>query len=149
MTDKELLEAAAKAAGIKGTYRTEAVIISGDWFDVTAIFYDDGSGWWNPLDRDEDAFHLVETFDLAVWSRGFVGGMWRVSTKYGNNYQSVDLRRAIVMAAAGRPTDTKKATAKEALQAVLALDEKGAILSTSGRSEEFHAAMQLVHKALT
>ena len=149
MTDKELLEAAAKAAGIKGTYLTVAILISGVWFDAAAIFYDDGSGWWNPLADDRDAFRLLETLDLAVWSRGFAGGLWRVSTKDGPYYQSVDLRRAIVMAAAGRPAAAKKATAKEALQAILALDEKGAILSTSGRSEEFHAAMQLVHEALT
>ena len=83
MTDKELLEAAAKAEGIKGAYRTEAVLIAGDWFDVTAIFYDDGSGWWNPLADDGDAFRLLETRDLAVWARGFAGGLRRVKTKDG------------------------------------------------------------------
>ena len=149
MTDKELLEAAAKAAGIKGTYRTEAVIIAGDWFDVTAIFYDDGSGWWNPLTDDGDTYRLLETLDLAVWSRGFSGGLRRVKTKDGYTYLEEDLRRAIVLAAADRPADTKKDTAKEALQAILALDEKGAILSTLGYSAKFHAAMQLVHEALT
>lgn len=64
MTDKELLEAAAKAAGIEGEYRTERMCIGGDWQDVTAIFLPDDDGWWNPLTDDGDAFRLACGLDL-------------------------------------------------------------------------------------
>ena len=134
-TDVELLAAAAEAVN------------GGCWHPLTHNPPHGGS--WNPLTDDGDAFRLLEALDLAVWSRGFAGGLRRVKTKDGHNYLEEDLRRAIVMAAAGRPAARKEIAAKGALQAILTLDEKGAILSAPGRSEEFHAAMQLVHEALT
>jgi hypothetical protein len=64
MTDQELLEAAAKAAGIDGDYRTEYLCIDGDWENVTAIFLPDDDGWWNPLTDDGDAFRLAVDLGL-------------------------------------------------------------------------------------
>ena len=64
MTDRELLEGAAKAAGIEGEYRTENLCVGGDWMDVTAIFFPDGMGWWNSLQEDGDALRLAVQLDL-------------------------------------------------------------------------------------
>ena len=66
MTDKELLEAAAKAAGIEGEHRTENLCVGGDWMDVTAIFFADGMGWWNPLNDDGDALRLAVKLNLNL-----------------------------------------------------------------------------------
>jgi hypothetical protein len=65
MTDRELLEAAAKAAGIDGEYRTEHLCVGGDWLDVTAIFLADDAGWWNPLLDDGDALRLAVKLGIA------------------------------------------------------------------------------------
>jgi len=67
MTDRELLEMAAKAAGIDGEYRTERLCIAGDWLDVTAIFYDGGMRWWNPLEDDGDALRLAVTLGIDFY----------------------------------------------------------------------------------
>ena len=52
-TDRELLEAAAKAAGIP----------IGDWFDSAQAFYTPthriADAWWNPLTDDGDALRLA------------------------------------------------------------------------------------------
>ena len=63
-TDRELLEAAAKTAGIAGEYRTEHLCVGGDWMDVTAIFLADDMGWWNSLADDGDALRLAVSLDL-------------------------------------------------------------------------------------
>ena len=65
-TDRELLEAAAKAAGVDGEYRTENLCLDGDWIDVTAIFLSDDQGWWNPLTDDGDALRLAVDLYLEV-----------------------------------------------------------------------------------
>jgi len=59
MTDRELLESAARAAGIEGEYRTENLCVNGDWIDVTAIFLADDTGWWNPLTDGDEALRLA------------------------------------------------------------------------------------------
>jgi hypothetical protein len=65
MTDRELLEAAAKAAGIDGEYRTERLCVDGDWTNVTAIFMTDGAGWWwNSLEDDGAALRLAVRLGL-------------------------------------------------------------------------------------
>jgi len=66
MSDRELLEAAAKAAGIVGEYRTEHLCWHDDWQDVTAIFLPDDAGWWNPLSSDADAFRLAVKLRIDV-----------------------------------------------------------------------------------
>lgn len=55
-TDKELLELAAKAAGIEVT----AVVVDG-------IPHRFGSGYWNPLVDDGDALRLAVKLSLTVY----------------------------------------------------------------------------------
>jgi hypothetical protein len=66
MTDRELLEAAARAAGIDGEYRTEHLCINGDWLDVTAIHTEDEWWGWDPLEDDGDALRLAVKLKLRV-----------------------------------------------------------------------------------
>lgn len=54
MTDKELLELAAKAAGIDGSVRPDGIKI--------------GSGnYWNPLTDDGDALRLAVKLDIDLY----------------------------------------------------------------------------------
>ena len=53
MTDRELLELAAKAKGVDA---------------ATAIFYSSGKGPWNPLDNDGDALRLAVKLRLRVFT---------------------------------------------------------------------------------
>lgn len=95
MTDRELLELAAKAAGI-------------DWFDEPAAKSGRGlhlkSGpFWNPLDDDGDALRLaVKLFLHVLVDDGFSEAMcdWKnvIEAHDGNPYAAT--RRAIVKAAA-------------------------------------------------
>ena len=104
MTDKELLELAAKAAGspisegyFEETDRFSAwVYMCGDWLD-----------YWNPLENDTDAFRLmVKTFIEVGYdvtdNEVFAGG----ANELGCEFESCDTdpyaatRRAIVRAAA-------------------------------------------------
>lgn len=69
MTDRELLELAAKAAGIVGVYVNN---YNGDFYykgNTSGIEYElpDG-GWyvWNPLDDDGDALRLAVKLDIHV-----------------------------------------------------------------------------------
>lgn len=100
-TDRELLELAAKAAGLTGHYDE-----NGDAFRVMADGYA-GSYWWNPLADDGDALRLAGQlqFDLVL---GHAGATVLVGNKIkaqelchpdsGGNYEAT--RRAIVRAAA-------------------------------------------------
>jgi hypothetical protein len=56
MTDKELLELAAKAACLTGKV----------WWDEDGYGYPDGSNHWNPLTDDADCFRLETAFGLNV-----------------------------------------------------------------------------------
>ena len=93
-TDRELLEAAAKAAGVDGECRTENLCHDGDWSDMTVIFLTDDQGWWSPLHDDGDALRLAVKLN-----------MWQAMR---DGYQHLDsdndilsaTRRAIVRAAA-------------------------------------------------
>lgn len=107
MTDRELLELAAKAAGI-------------DWFDEPAFLAGKGlhmkSGpFWNPLKNDGDALRLVAQLKIGVrHSRWPSGKSYVTSHKVWNTYDSMfyddgiahgddpaeATRRAIVRAAA-------------------------------------------------
>jgi hypothetical protein len=88
MTDRELLEAAAKAAGIEVDC----------WLDedpraVTSV------GLWNPLTDDGDALRLAVKLDLTV----MIGAVRDVSGQLFLDKSEDDLeatRRAIVRAAA-------------------------------------------------
>lgn len=66
MSDRELLELAAKAAGVVGEYRQESVYTSVGWEKITAIFRPDDEGWWNPLADDGDALRLAVELQIQV-----------------------------------------------------------------------------------
>lgn len=90
MTDKELLELAAKAAGIE---KVSGGYINEEWMPIN----------WKPLDDCSDALRLIVRLKLNVeFSDGYVivetnGGS--VSFELGNNPFAAT-RRAIVRAAA-------------------------------------------------
>jgi len=97
MTDKELLELAAKAAGVVG-------------IDGVYPIARDSSGdcyFWNPLTDDGDALRLavkleldVNPLDSSMWvSREFVKPKVDVEEPYGDDPYAAT-RRAIVRAAA-------------------------------------------------
>ena len=101
MTDRELLEAAAKATGNyygEWSERTNAFRIrySGDWRE------------WNPLTNDGDAFRLAVMLGLAVsveYQVGSTAVLWgpptgHVREDHSNNDPFAATRRAIVRAAA-------------------------------------------------
>ena len=88
MTDRKLLEAAAKAAGIE--HVTPMMI---EW------------GQWNPLTDDGDAFRLAVRLGLEIGSSYlnpiYVNGdNWSVSEPIKNSDPYAATRRAIVRAAA-------------------------------------------------
>jgi hypothetical protein len=106
MTDLEMLELAAKAAGLTG----ECHLLTGDCSDPAepgGFRYehpDGGHDWWNPLMDDGDALRLaadldmILTFSLAGFARACShGGMFDVD--YSNDRCSA-MRRAITIAAA-------------------------------------------------
>jgi len=56
MTDRELLERAAKAAGLQLT----------GWTDGDRLAVTEGEGFWNPLRRDGDALRLAVKLGMTV-----------------------------------------------------------------------------------
>ena len=102
MTDRELLEAAAKAAGLT----------IGAWSDNYGAFMyrgvEPGKSWWNPLTDDGDALRLAVKLRIAVdpWGAGacavaFPGGdMAQIREPHYGDDPSRATRRAIVRAAA-------------------------------------------------
>ena len=60
MTDRELLELAAEAAGIERRYYSDPTFGSG------MIDDDPDGGLWNPLTDDADAFRLVVNLKITV-----------------------------------------------------------------------------------
>ena len=114
MTDRELLEAAAKAAGIVGIY--------GPWWDNGTYSYrgpdcgievwDDNRTeryLWNPLIDDGDALRLAVKLRIAIWHESEQDERWVVAEArgtgtnecidHGQDYGAAT-RRAIVRAAA-------------------------------------------------
>lgn len=60
MTDRELLELAAKAAGrtVEGFSHQKGLLVS---------LRDGVSAWWNPLTDDGDALRLAVKLDMQIW----------------------------------------------------------------------------------
>lgn len=95
MTDRELLELAAKAAGYEGDFSPPYEIkIGHDWFE------------WNPLEYNGDALQIAVTLGMTL---SFDGGVAEASSKlhgakepfYERSKDKSDAaRRAIVRAAA-------------------------------------------------
>lgn len=97
-TDRELLELAAKAAGING-YFVNQHIADADCGILTELNEPDGRhiGWrvWNPLEHNGDALRLLH----SIYRKSKVDDWIRV---YDNLWAGTlaDTRRAIVRAAA-------------------------------------------------
>lgn len=99
MTDRELLELAAKAVGIeKGEYRIDC--------GISTTNSDGRHGYlprWNPLDDDGDAMRLAVKLEMDVcFGANYVIVRGSVQTPTVNNANDpyAATRRAIVLAAA-------------------------------------------------
>jgi len=98
MTDKELLELAAKASGIKYQHATSAGLYLGGSED----------NFWSPLNSDADAFQLMVKLSIRV--RPYVGNEDDFTTVTFDDHDRMSLdhngdalgatRRLITMAAA-------------------------------------------------
>lgn len=111
MTDKELLEKAAKAAGFSIVGKMMLAIGGGEVLEWFRVFEDGRFGTWNPLTDDGDALRLavrlnldieflaepdgVEVWVCATWSDEPVS-----QTEEGGKDLLAATRRAIVRAAA-------------------------------------------------
>lgn len=101
MTDKELLELAAKAAGLNRFYYEYL----GNW---GLIEDDPESGWWNPLTDDGDALRLAVKLGLTVCVSAKYQLTWAERNNKDDSLSKYDFdgdpyaatRRAIVRAAA-------------------------------------------------
>jgi hypothetical protein len=63
MDNRELLESAARAAGVSGTYVRVHQAFGDQWvegIDTGALIY------WNPLGNDGDAMRLAVKFDISL-----------------------------------------------------------------------------------
>lgn len=118
MTDRELLEYAAKAAGIDGVWQ--------DWdgmdirYGFSQSIYSKDEGYWNPRDDNGDALCLAVKLSLdiryealpegvivavsAPWSKRFFGLAWN---EWIGDDPYAATRRAIVRAAAEIGKDMK------------------------------------------
>lgn len=96
MTDRELLEAAAKAASLEfGSKRSQPISES--------LYLGPVAGWWNPLTDDGDALRLAVALDIVPRCINSVAFAWRdgvcdMQEPFGDKLAAV--RRAIVRAAA-------------------------------------------------
>ncbi len=108
-TDRELLELAAKAAGIRVEY-TEPSLFTGQVFQ---LFFDgEHQVGWNPLDDDGDALRLAVKLRLSVdtdYNNGAAAGSAYLSMDCFHEYdpplrfgadRNAATRRAVVRAAA-------------------------------------------------
>lgn len=100
MNDRELLEAAAKAAGIPGAYvKDKRVCWDEGAFKVTGIYVDGDEDIWNPLKDDGDAFRLAVRLQMKVDL--YLGEINRtVGIDPADGDPCAAARRAIVIAAA-------------------------------------------------
>lgn len=112
MTDRELLELAAKAAGMYAGYIEWCDCDSGDMYSTMSVALGDDTGRcrnWNPLIDDGDALRLavklaVNTAMRLVWQGGAIG-YGKVASPFTQLESGVPdpyaaTRRAIVRAAA-------------------------------------------------
>ena len=102
MTDKELLELAAKAAGIEGGFVG----------DVFALDWADEQDYWNPLTNDGDALRLAVKLSIRIYRNnesGYTTCDYVCLGKYSDDFIEFDnasedqyaaTRLAIVRAAA-------------------------------------------------
>jgi hypothetical protein len=93
MTDRELLELAAKAAGIDGGF-----VENDDWYGTGVVFTDenDCNQTWNPLTDDGDALRLAVKLGFRIEFRY----KWIVAGNRNIVWDDDEYRRAIVRASA-------------------------------------------------
>ncbi|MDQ0022891.1 hypothetical protein J2X90_000677 [Variovorax paradoxus] len=65
MTDRELLEAAAKAAGVAGKFCAKKELDAESWGIVTFLGFGRAS-FWNPLVDDGDALRLAVKLEMSI-----------------------------------------------------------------------------------
>ena len=108
MTDRELLELAAKAAGIEVHWQDEkAADFDAEYLGMRAVNRERLNEYWNPLTDDGDAFRLMVKLELIVDTNGMhvkVGFPYEAPLAYekigvGDDPDAAT-RRAIVKAAA-------------------------------------------------
>lgn len=108
-TDKELLQLAAKAAGVNGEYRSACVeSYNADIFGIAPKGFSITS-FWSPLTNEGDAFRLAVYLDMDVCLSPrdkevtaftlIYGAVSSCTEPYGNDKHAAT-RRAIVRAAA-------------------------------------------------
>ena len=106
MTDRELLEAAAKACGIDGAYgvASDDYYYDGNVEGILTILPDGQSYVWNPLTDDGDALRLAVKLELQLDLRHSFHTVRIYGAADGRIDESGDplaaTRRAIVRAAA-------------------------------------------------
>lgn len=94
MTDRELLELAAKAAGLTIVGSIPSMLHGDDWLETT----DNGPDmFWNPLQNDGDALRLAVKLNLFQEPAFTLYGLIPASIE---QYPYAATRRAIVRAAA-------------------------------------------------
>lgn len=104
MTDQELLERAARAAGYEPCRMSD---------DETALLLFGVQEPWNPLDDDGDAFRLAVELQIQNYNDGYCGcakrvlldQQWIMEPNTANKGSLAATRRAIVRAAAAMAED--------------------------------------------
>ena len=107
MTDRELLELAAKAAGIEyDKETTEKDYKYGLWLTIHGDPYEGQRRSWNPLIKDSDAFRLAVTLNMCVTSftdgkmAGFVIGSHGYEVNEENDGDPLAATRRVIVRAA-------------------------------------------------
>lgn len=97
MTDRELLELAAKAAGLTLYEHVPGLIVTGSP-ETKDVDYER----WNPLDNDGDALRLAVKLDMQITPPAHKSrGVWAIWDKHHRHPDPcAEARRAIVRAAA-------------------------------------------------
>lgn len=105
MTDKELLELAAKAAGFNGDFDENEECMILHYYDENGLLFKD----WNPLTDDGDALRLAVKLQISINMNILHVGAGSISLTLAGTFIKEDLiyqdvyaatRRAIVRAAA-------------------------------------------------
>lgn len=101
MTDRELLEFAAKAVGLRFETNEKTVAVESPF--IPDVYYRD----WNPLHDDGDALRLAVQVGIAICPSNVSVIAWRLDAvdrdealELLGNYPAKATRRAIVRAAA-------------------------------------------------
>lgn len=107
MTDRELLEKAAKAAGLVLLQVPTANQLDADWWAYAATAKPDTAKPWNPLTDDGDALRLAVKLGIQPHYSDFTGNAYvrwdrgeKTDAVYGPDDPYAATRRAIVRAAA-------------------------------------------------